>query len=450
MKRLLTLLLVLAAPAALAVDVEGYVYTADGTPVAKAAVTAPGQSTTTDADGHFKLTAPADWVLNINVAAEGFPAVKLLALAGDPPVTITVGLPSNEGMRMTATAMPAARAPNAPAAKATERNRTVSGSVRIGKRPLANAPVTIHAMSEVYTAPVNVLTDEKGRYRAIVAAGKYYISIGEGLGPRLRPANERRMHADGGIESIADVTSAKEATIDIELVAAPLVTGRVVDAADKPVARADVLVALAGRSALEFFHQPIVRTRPDGRFAVAAPAFPDNERLELVVTPVRHSPTRSKPFLASEARDTTIVLPKYEDVTIRVTDREGRPLGDAYLAYALSDETASFGGDATMLLMPHVARRRVKTDGGAVTLRLATGEYDFGAAAPKFQPRTESRTIARPTSFDIRLEPGHAIRGKVRRGDTPVAGVSVMIRGTGAPRGERAIETDEKGQFVFE
>lgn len=42
MKRLPVMILILAAPAAVAVpvavDVEGYVYTVDGTPVAKAAV----------------------------------------------------------------------------------------------------------------------------------------------------------------------------------------------------------------------------------------------------------------------------------------------------------------------------------------------------------------------------------------------------------------------------
>src|SRR5687767_5287633 len=60
MTRFALLLILLAAPAALAVDVEGYVYTPDGTPVAKAAVTAGSHRATTSDDGHFKISAPAD------------------------------------------------------------------------------------------------------------------------------------------------------------------------------------------------------------------------------------------------------------------------------------------------------------------------------------------------------------------------------------------------------
>ena len=446
----LILSLLLAAPAALAVDVEGYVYTADGTPVAKAAVNAGSQRAITDAEGYFKVTAPADSILKLEVKAENLPSATVLALAGDPPLTVTLAEVPNEGvMRTTATAMPAAmRAPRPPGA-ASARDRAITGVVRIGKRPLANAPVTIHAIAEVYSPPVNVTTDEKGRYRTAVAPGRYFIGIGEGLGPRLRPANER-MYGGEDQASIADVTKNEEAAVDIELVAAPLITGRVVDADDKPVGRADVLIALAGRSALEFFHQPIVRTLPNGRFAVPAPAFPDTETAEIVATPTGHSPTRSKPFVLRQPKEAVITLPKFDDVTVRVTDRQGKPLNDATVAYALSEETTAFGGDAGVLLMPHVARRRVRATNGEVVLRLTAGEYEFAASAPKYQPKSESRTINRPIGFAIALEPGFAVRGRVRRGDKPVAGVHITIRGGNVGRAERALQTDEKGEFTFE
>lgn len=447
----LILSLLFAAPAAVAIDVEGYVYTVDGTPVANAAVSAGSQRATTDAEGRFKVTAPADSILKLEVKAENLPSATVLALAGDPPLTITLAAVPNEGiMRTTATAMPAAlRSPRAPAPTAA-RDRVITGVVRIGKRSLANAPVTIHAISEVYTAPVTVTTDEKGRYRTAVAAGRYYVGIGEGLGPRLRPASESRMLAGGAELGSVDLTNDEEAAVDIELAAAPLITGRVVDAAGKPVGRADVLIALAGRSAMEFFHQPIVRTLPDGRFAVPAPSFPPTELVEIVVTPPGHSPTRSKPFVLGQPKETVITLPKFDDVTVRVADREGKPLHDASVAYALTEETTAFGGDASALLMPHVVRRRVRAIDGEVVLRLIAGDYELAASAPKYQAKTESRTINRPIGFTIALEQGFALRGRVRRGEQPVAGVHVVIRGGSVGRGERAAQTDEKGEFAFE
>lgn len=452
MKRLFLLLsLLLAAPAALAVDVEGYVYTPDGTPVAKASVTAGPQHTTTDDEGHFKVTAPADSIVKLEIKADKLPSATVLALAGDPPLTVTLAANPNEGMmRTTATAMPPALAGRAPGAASASRDRVITGAVRIGKRTLANAPVTIHAISEVYTPPVNVSTDEKGRYRIAVAPGRYYVGVGEGLGPRLRSANEGRMTTHDETASIADVTRNEEATVDLELVAAPLITGRVVDAADKPVGRADVLIALAGRSALEFFHQPIVRTLPNGRFAIPAPAFPDTEAAELVATAPGHSPIRSKPFVLGQAKEVVITLPKFEDVTIRVTDREGKPPIDAGVAYALADETTAFGSEAAVLLMPHAARRRVRATNGEVVLHLIAGEYQFAATAPKYQPKLESRAIHRPVSFAIVLEQGFTLRGRVRRGEQPVDGVHVTIRGGNVGRGERAVQTGEKGEFAFE
>src|SRR5688572_16668129 len=262
MNRLALLLMLLSTPAALAVDLEGYVYTVDGTPVAKAAVTAGSQRVITSDDGHFKVTAPADSIVSIEVSAPGQPPSKVVALAGDPPLTITLGTAAPEAT--TATRIRPGTA--AGAAAAPVRDRVITGVVRIGRKTLANAPVAIHGTGE----PIHVKSDEKGRYRVAVAAGRYLVAIGEGLHPRLRPIHEARMYAEGEMQ-FADVTEAREATMDVELMAAPLITGRILDADQKPVARADVLVVLAGRPALEFFHQPIVRTLPDGRFAIAVP-----------------------------------------------------------------------------------------------------------------------------------------------------------------------------------
>ncbi len=445
MTRFALLLMLLAAPAALAVDVEGYVYTPDGTPVAKAAVTAGSQRATTSDDGHFKVTAPADSIVNIEVRAANMPAAKLLALAGDPPLTITLG---REDMIMTTSAVPM-RAGRATSAPVVERDRVITGIARIGKKPLANAPVMIHGLGEVYHSPTTITTDDKGRYRINVAAGRYMVAMGDGLSPRLRSIHESRMYADSEMQ-YADVTQAREASQDVELVAAQLIAGRVLDADGKPVARADVMLVPSGRPTLEYFHQPITRTFPDGRFAVPAPPFEDTNPVEIVVTPPRHSSTRSKAFPLAQAKNTTITLPRFETVTVRVTDRAGKALTDANVSYAGAEEIASFG-DPGVLLMPHAARRRVKTDaGGTAMLHLEADDYVFAASAPKHQQQTTSRSIARATTIDIALETGHQIRGRVHRGKQPVSGAHVTLRGGTAPRGERAVQTDEKGEFVFD
>jgi Carboxypeptidase regulatory-like domain len=446
------LLLWLATPAALAVDVEGYVYTLDGVPVAKAAVTAGAQRTTTDDDGHFTVTAPAESIVAIEVSAEKLPPAKVLALAGDPPLTITLAAAQGEHTLVSAVPMPtsatrADRSVRSPQTAET-RDRAITGVVRIGKKTLANAPVTISRISEHYTPPVTVTSDEKGRYRLSVAPGRYVISPGEGLAPRLRSASEGRMHTEPELP-IVDTSKSKESVADVELLAAPLLTGGVLGADEKPVARADVLVIMASRSPLEFFHQPIVRTRPDGRFAVPTPPFPETERVEIVVTPPRHSSTRSRAFVLAQAKDTTITLPKFERVTVQVTDRERHPLSNATVTYAASDETVHFGVAAhDVLLMPHLMRRRVA--GPSAELFLAAGEYDIAGAAPKHQPKTVTQRVVRATSLEIALEPGHAIRGRVHRGDDPVEGVQIMIRGSHVPRGERGAVTDEKGAFSFD
>ena len=430
MKPLALLITLLGTASALAADVEGYVYTIEGTPVAKAAVTAGTQRTTTSEEGHFKITAPNDSVVGIEVRTADFPPLKVLALAGDPPLTITLGVPAGNAE----TTRPARMAPGAAAAP---RDRVLTGVVRIGKKPLAFAPVMIHGGD----IPIETIADDKGRYRVTLAPGRYAPSLGEGLAPRLRSSLEGRMVIEESMVA-ADLTRDREATLDIELVAAPLITGRVLDADQKPVAGADVLLVLAGRPAMEFFHQPIVRTLPDGRFAVLRPPFPETEATELVVTPLRHSPVRSK--------GTTVTLPRFETVTVRLTGREGKPLPGANLGYATADEIVTFG-DSSVLMMPHNWRRRVKADAkGEVVLHLQPGDYELAAAAPRHQQRTVSRPFARAGTIEIALEAGHQIRGRVRRGKQPVAGVHVSLRGGVAPRGERGTITDDKGEFLFD
>lgn len=449
MKRLLALLLLLA-PAALAADVEGYVYTIDGTPIAKATVIAGAQRTATADDGHFTLTAPADSIVKLEVRADNLSPRTVYALAGDPPLTVTLTQDENDPerdmtMRTTAVAPPmraGGRTPQTPAS--TKRDRVLTGVVRIGKRPLANVPVTITPIADYYVEPSTVIADEKGRYRVPVAAGRYVVAPSPELAPRLQSSHANQMVGASDSPFLADTTKAAETVVDLELVATPYIRGRVVDADGKPVPRADVLAVLAGRSPLEFFYQPIVRTLPDGTFAVLKPPFEERQPVEIVVTPPRHSATRAK-----EAA--TIKLSRFDAVTVRVTDREGKPLPHAAVAYAAAEEITVF--DSGVLYMPHMRRRRVSANAnGEATLHLTPGSYEFAATAPAYQPRSVAEAIKKSTAVPIALEEGHAIRGRVLRGEQPVAGVDVSIVGRAAnvPRGERRTQTDASGAFLFE
>jgi protocatechuate 3,4-dioxygenase beta subunit len=467
-------------------------------------------TTKTENGGRFALAELPDSIVDVDVRAEGFAPVAVRTLAGDAPLSITLQpSPLVEG-RVTAARKPVAnayvvwlgandveyttttdesgryRAPDVrrwvreprvfhpqfgtlidagrgadglnlelQSRRPEERprpagNATLTGVVKLGEKPLAGVPVLIQGTGEQFVPAVRVVTDAKGRYRATgLLPVRTFVAPAEGLEPRIR-ARSGRMAVEGSEPSLVDLSKKAEATLDLTLTKAPMITGRVIDVEGKPVAAAEVQVVLAGRSTFDFMHDGLARTSVDGRYAVAAPPFEPAESVNVAVSAPRRSTVRSKTFiLGSGNHQVDVTLPRLQAVTLRVVDRAGKPVPNALVAFADSEEIAGFRDARALLMQPFVTRASRADAWGEVHLQLAAGTYDFAAEAENFQPGIlVQRGVARATTIDLPLEQAFAIRGRVHRDGTGVANVIIRVLGhEGAMQRDVSAVTGADGRF---
>ena len=525
MKAVFALLVLSLALPAMAANVEGYVYSIDGTPVANATVTAYMAEGSADQlqrlesratrkplatakveEGRFALAGLPDSIVEIDVRADGFAPVVVRTLAGDLPLSVTLQpAPVIEG-RVTAQGKPVANAyvvwtganeveyaattdangryrvpeprrwahqpkvfhpsyrtivdsgrgveslhlelrPRTKDEKpAIAGNNTITGVVKLGDKPLAGVPLIIQGGGEQHIAAVRVVTDAKGRYTASgLTAARTYVAPAEGLEPRIRSSHSGRV--EGDIAS-ADLTKERRATLDLVLLKAPLIAGRVVDADGEPVAGAQLQVVVASRPTTDFMQDASARTMSDGRYAMAAPPFADTEMLQVAVFGTARSTVRSKSFSAQEAdAKVDITLPRFETVTLRLVDRDRKPVSNARVAFTDSEEML----DVRMLLRePFVARAARGNDAGEVVLQLARSRYDFAVSAPGFQTTIlEQQSIAGRRTIDVTLDPSFAIRGRVHRDGVAVPNVQVVLldHERTMTDGDAPVATDAQGRF---
>lgn len=528
MKTLLFLvtMLFVAVPAS-AVDLEGWVYGADGMPLDGVTVTAhvvessadqfqryekrlprPSIATATTSEGRFAFTGLPDSVVDLHVRAEKHAPIAVRVVPGAIPVSITLRAASTVEGKVVARgkAVPDAYVvwtgqndveiaaatdangryripdprmwaqeprvfhpvfalrgsrygldslqldvePRVPAASAKPAGGgSISGVVRVGRKPLAGAPVIIQGMGEDVIAPIRVVTDAKGQYQAGgLTPRRYAVVIGEGLAPRIRVPHQQ-MTMDGGDVFAVDLQNQRSATADIQLVAAPVIAGRVVDAEGQPVSGAHVQVILEARSTLDFAHEPFARTSADGRYALAAPPFEATETAMVAVMSRNRATVRSKPFvLGTGDQKIDVTLPRFERVTVRVLDPERKPVPAARVAFASAEETAAFRETATLLLPMFESRATKTNDAGEVVLELTRDTYDFAAVATGFQARSVAGiTVNGERTVDLALEEAHEIRGRVHRKGVGVANVQVMLRAE-RQRREGPVVTGVDGTFV--
>jgi protocatechuate 3,4-dioxygenase beta subunit len=450
MKRL-ALVLLLLAPAALARDLEGYVYTLDGklAPNVNVAAYLPAPSPetremvkklTTDERGHFKFTGLPDDAL-IELEAGG---TVVTALPGDTTLTIT----SNPSPDLRP---PSPRLPGRGAGDEGPPNRTgeraIEGTIRIGKKPIRGVIVSVEPMSENASRYVSVVTDEKGRYRVTgLAPARYMVNAAQGLYIRLRPPWWNRMFDERRAPNVVDVEEERSGSLDIELTPAPLITGRVVDHEKKPVAGAAVGLmpenAYAGR--IGYDPQSMTRTLPDGRFVVPTPGFTETDRVQVFVVRPHHSLVPSKPFaFGNGGQNIEITLPKFDPIPVRVTGADGKPLRGASVSFTAG---GMYRAETMSSIAPVMAADGQQTnDAGEATLHLLPGEYDFIVNAPKHQTKTVyAQKVKSGSVINVALEPAYTIRGRVHRAGKGVPGVFV---GVARDRRDQTIVTDANGAF---
>ncbi|HEX8408104.1 MAG TPA: carboxypeptidase-like regulatory domain-containing protein [Thermoanaerobaculia bacterium] len=435
MKRLSLLFAILLAGAVRAADVTGFVFREDnvveGVPV-QALVPVTGTSlgeTVTGKDGGFAFTGLPDGVIEVKIDEASW-----LVLGGDVLTVNLLTTPPKE-QRERPSALPSPR---------VRGEATVSGTVTLNGKPLANAPVIVQGLADRSLEPLRVVTNAKGQFRATgLEPLRYAVVIDDRLNPRVRMPHSGKMYAEGQEPFIVDLRKAGEAAANVELTAAPVIRGRVVDAEGKPVGRARVLLTIANRPVLDFVHRPADRTTPDGRYAIAAPEWSPTETVNVAVTAPLRSTFRSKAFpLGTADRTVDIALPKLEPVQVRVTDRAGKPVADARVAFA----PAADGAPVEMLEVSAQSGARANA-AGEVTLHLAPDAYDFVAAAKDFQTGSVTKRIAKAGTVDVMLERAATLRGRVHRGDRGVPDVHVTILSGSRTRRDASANTDAEGKF---
>jgi protocatechuate 3,4-dioxygenase beta subunit len=444
MTRLLAVLAISLATSARALDVSGYVYSGDGTPLEGLRVEAfvpvvktSLAKTVTAKDGGFVLGGLPESVIELDVDGRA----SQLVLAGDSGITVTLEEPPVGSV----VPMPKDRPPAPRAAAPRVRGEgVISGVARVNGKPMAGIPVIVQGLADRAIEPVTVVTNAKGEYSAMgLEAVRYAVVVDDRLMPRIRSPHNTQPYREGAEPFIADLRKTAAATKDFALTAAPMIRGRVVDAEGKPVARARVHMTVARQAFADgVIHAP-ARTAPDGRYAFPALELGDEPVVVSVSAPL-HSTIRSKPFtLGTADREVNITIPKLEAVTVRVTDRAGKPVV-ARVAFVPSADLTG----PEMLEM--FAQRAPRTnDAGELALQLAPDAYEFFVVATGFQTGAVTKRIATAGNVDVRLERAAIIRGRVHRNDRGVPNVYVNVM-TSRGRRPHATATDEDGRFEID
>jgi protocatechuate 3,4-dioxygenase beta subunit len=425
MRRLL-LLLLLATPLR-ALDLSGFVY--DGVPKAGVAVTASVNGaqvarTVTGENGSFAFQGLPDGVVELSAAQ-----TSMLVFSSDI-VSIDIKQPAPEEGRH---ALAARRGEGA-----------IHGVITLNGKPLANAPVVVQELAAEDVSPIRVYANAKGEFAAKgLAAGRYVITPDERLKARVPAMNQ--MYVGGREPFIVDLTKTREAAANLELLAAPVVRGRVVDAEGKPVAHARVQLVIASRPVLDFARDAFVRTTPEGRFALAMPDWEASESANLAVTAPLHSTVRSKSFPAGTSdRIVDITLPAFDSVRVRVADRAGKPVAGARIAFAPREEN-----DNPDLLAMLARTGPATNEAGELALQLARDTYDFAVDAEGFQSGIATKAVTKPANVDVVLERAAIVRGRVHRNGRGVAGVNVSVVGGTRRRADTSTTTDDQGAFTL-
>jgi len=238
----------------------------------------------------------------------------------------------------TPAAQPAPPAPMLPFTSAAQRGEVaIAGRVidLAQQRPVGNAEVVFRGAAGDTTAT----THSDGSYAVRVAAGSYrafvrddaMISIGRGSAPRLPgpPSAETAGVPDQAVTTTVDASRDLDG-VELSVVRAAVVTGRVVDLAGRPVTGA--VVQAVGNPLRPALATDVAESGDDGGFELRLPPGP----FQLVASHPRYAgvvdPRRARYSVAAGERiNATVVVAAGCVISGRVVGRRGERAGDGAL-----------------------------------------------------------------------------------------------------------------------
>ncbi len=311
---------------------------------------------------------------------------------------------------------------------------TVSGVIRGPDGPLVGAMVGA-TNREWWTG---VQTNAGGRYELTeLPSARYMIVVSRaGLTQPDKPDNPDASLGDGTAPEkyVADLTSADRLEIDIQMERVGDISGRIVDAEDKPIPGATVSASDAGSVG--------ATADADGRFVI--PGSPSDNVYSVDVSHERfRTKTENVPFLVEGAEPPEMLIKLSIAPLIQgtVVDVNGSVPDGAYVQVVqwdpdLRDPVAEEWSWLSAARLPVDANGRFEHransgfDSGRIEVRAGAPGYAFVGSGSLRLP-----TDATPLEVLLTLTPGDTIRGRIETLDgspVPRAFVGAMAAGAGS------------------
>jgi protocatechuate 3,4-dioxygenase beta subunit len=413
-----------------------------------------------DAAGFFELAAPESGCFRVRMRAEGYLNVEapFLALAEDTDLMPVPAVPaSSPGAREAVgsrafgdwvfSASGSTAVPSPPATPRFVRGK-VSGSKGA---PVPGALV----WSEGAPAVPCVKAGPDGTFQIHLPAGEAKLRA---LGPGHLPSDPRQVPPP----------ERQEAPLVLALTPAGSITGRVVDAADQPIARVQIAaLPLQWRGVGE----PRVGgtwSRADGRFRL--PLLAPGQLYEVAAVQDGFAPASVKTDALTRDRSprpVRIVLERGATVLGKLQDPDGKPVRDAELTFTLSQEEVLSG--QRLSWSSGLAEKKATSDsaGSFAIPNLVPGQFQLQGRhqgfAPLFVPGIAVPAgTARIDLGALTLERGAAIEGRVTDpAGVPLSETEVNLSPAPDPAAARILDTrtlaewpvartDAEGRFRFE
>lgn len=396
--------------------VEGVlVHAADGSPVADATVilqTEAGRQTTSDSAGRFRFENVPARAWSYRLWARRGNLVSVLTSVA-PQSTTDLKVVEFDPLRLNMR-------------EGTQATFLVTSQTT--QQPVAGATVRFG-----YPDQRELVTDERGQ--AIVQGLQFSAAMG-----RYDVTIEAEGHARSALR-IEVERGAPPAVFRTELVTGGVVRGKVVDAAGKPVAGAEIVYRRTDDAG---FHGNVLHSDADGNFQYRH--VPVDVVMEASAQKQDYVRARQEFRLTANQRETELrlVLPvrlSGNSVSGVVTDESGKPISGADVTNhgKIGEEQRATTTDA---------EGRFLIDG----VFRGPSRYEIGVAYRGFEPQlleVQPGSSKAPATVSVVLKRGHALRGQVLLDNgQPALGAVVSLRSDNFHPDLRAAHTvDDNGRF---